>query len=157
MKIDDRQGDLLTHIPRHNGPAPTIATDTQLAALAAIDEMKGTRRGEVLSCIRDWTNARDVGGATDEDISRTVKRDIRSVAARRNELFAMGLVRDSGARRLGRLGNALIVWEIGADPEFELIAFRKNLIHLARKILAGRDDRASDLEGILVNFTAGEL
>jgi len=110
------------------------ASDTAIAGLQSVDDVKATKRRDVYRAIMQC------GSATDETIADKVGQDIRAVAARRIELMRDGLVKDSGLRAPGRRGSRMhTLWTIGAADDFERIAAYKELVHRARRILAGAD------------------
>jgi hypothetical protein len=86
---------------RRSGNAPT----TSLAAAEAALPKSGTRRREVYDIL--LTD----GDLTDNEIGERLSMDLNTVRPRRGELEEMGLVMDSGVRRLTPSGNEAIVWK----------------------------------------------
>lgn len=95
----------------YDGPravARSSDPDTSWEAASRVRHLTATREA-VLACLR----AR--GGLTDAEIWDTLPREHRTtpsgIRTRRSELVHLGLVVDTGARRLGPTGRRMIVWE----------------------------------------------
>jgi hypothetical protein len=121
----------------------SVATDTQIEALAELAPIQGRNRRLVYAAFCH------LGGATDEVVADLLTMDIRAVAARRNELVDTGYIVDTGYRKKGRTGNKLIVWGEGCDPKYKRKAWHKWLLHEARRVLAS--DQAEIIEAALVD------
>jgi hypothetical protein len=90
---------------RRNGP------DTSRRAAAMAKPEAASRRGRVLEIIV----ARGSLGVTDIEIAEALNWQIPMTTPRRGELVRLGLVRDSGARRLSPWGRPSIVWVATAE------------------------------------------
>lgn len=86
---------------------PVTATDTQQITVARMNA--GTFR-ETLLWAFIWAEQGDPPGLTDDEAEANSGRAHTTVSAARNVLARMGLVYDSGERRLTRAGNPAIVW-----------------------------------------------
>ncbi len=100
------QGELFAD-PRPPLPAANWSRTSRLAA-HAIRESAPTLRARVL----DYVASRGVHGATNDEIVAGVGMLLQSVCARTNELWAVGLIRDSGRTRASRSGRSARVWEV---------------------------------------------
>lgn len=89
---------------RPDAPATSHALAARLSPLR-----ERTVRLEVFALVAAWTPA--VGGLTDDDLERLLRRAHQSVSATRNALVADGYLTDSGTTRLTRYGNAAVVWQ----------------------------------------------
>jgi hypothetical protein len=88
---------------------PHSDNDTSLDAAEAARKNAAKRRAKV----RAFITSRGAVGATDDEIEVGLGYPHQTASARRRELVLLGLVRDSGLRRLTRHGRAAKVWVIG--------------------------------------------
>jgi hypothetical protein len=93
--------------PRPAPVAYAAGSETSKAAAEGARPRAAGLRQAVYAFIRE----RGQRGATDEEISDALGSDrSNSLRPRRNELMNSGYIRDSGERRLTRLGSNATVW-----------------------------------------------
>ena len=78
---------------------------TSRAAAERIEPKLGTKRAIVLAFLRSN------GGATDEEMQRSIPMGANTQRPRRVELVAARLIRDSGKTRATSGGDQAVVWE----------------------------------------------
>ena len=87
------------------GKAHHDGHDTEHAAADSVAHITGRLRSEVLHLLRAHP-----GGLTDDEGGRLLGGDRLRFGRRRNELCDLGLVCDSGCRRLTPQGRKAVVW-----------------------------------------------
>ncbi len=83
-----------------------IIQATSQQAYARIQGNMHNLRGQVFDFIRDWN------GSTDDEIQVGLEMNPSTERPRRGELFAQGLIEDSGTRRKTQSGRLAIVWRL---------------------------------------------
>lgn len=91
----------------YGGAPPHVEEDTSKAASMEIRLTAPKWRVRVLEYL---TRASVYGGATCENVEEALGLRHQSAGPRIRELVQVGLVRDSGLRRLTRSGRSAIVW-----------------------------------------------
>ncbi len=91
------------------GKAPPAQrhSETSRAAAAAIKPKIGPLQWKVLAFLRLFKT-----GATDEEMQIRIPMGANTQRPRRRELELMGLVVDSGARRMNASGKLAVVWVV---------------------------------------------
>lgn len=79
---------------------------TSAAAAARIAPKAGTKRAQVLDCIKTF------GGLTDEQIQQLIPMSANTQRPRRVELAKAGLIKDSGKTRTTMGGDQAVVWVV---------------------------------------------
>lgn len=93
--------DLFAPFQRHS--------DTSKAAAVDIAPDAGTLRGKVYELIKAWTPR--TGGLTDSEVQSMLEMNPSTQRPRRIELVQMGLVADSGQRRVLKSKRTAVVWK----------------------------------------------
>lgn len=96
---------LFAYVPARRGDP-----ETAKGAGIAVDERLPALERQVMGCLR----RRGVAGGTSEEISADLELSRVTVSPRLRPLANKGLIRDSGARRLGSSGRPGIVWVIAS-------------------------------------------
>lgn len=91
------------------GPTPPAQrhSDTSVEAAHAIESTAATLRGKVMRLLQDFSS-----GMTDEEIQEALGMNPSTERPRRVELVVMGLVEDSGVRKLTHSGRRAVVWRV---------------------------------------------
>lgn len=104
---------------KHPRPAPLFdfatargKTDTSAAAGEKMDATAPTLRQKTLAQITQHTDLPYWLGLTADEVASLLGEDILAIRPRLSELVAMGLIKDSGRRRLNAKGNTQIVFQI---------------------------------------------
>jgi hypothetical protein len=105
----------------YGGGPPHVHTDTSLAAAVAIECQSRALRGRVYRLIRDATASLAWEGRTDEQVQLALGMRVQTETARRRELVLLGLVEDSGRRRLLSSGRQGIVWVAAKPAEHQTV------------------------------------
>jgi hypothetical protein len=89
-------------------------SETSVAAATAIKPKIGPLQAKILAFLRSRTGATGQrnSGATDEEMQELIPMGANTQRPRRRELELMGLVVDSGNRRLNASGKLAVVWTV---------------------------------------------
>lgn len=88
------------------------ARDTAARAAHGVSPKAVTLRDRVLQHLRAA-----VRPLTSEEIAERMGEPYPSIQPRLSELSRLGLVRDSGTRKIGRYGKPIIAWEVAEGQD----------------------------------------
>lgn len=124
--LDQSYQDYLAAAAAHLDSAGAASgRDTSIAAAKQYPLPRGLRR-RILDCfVARWEISRHTDGLLTEEVEKQLRKKHTSVSSAVNRLEKVGLIRDSGRRRLTEAGYRAIIY-IPTDRALELIAAERD-------------------------------